>query len=66
MLWLLSGPPWFTFISFTLVFSFMNCSVLVFVLSLFLYLDLHVLGDDAWISSGSFMQIKHLCVLIHI
>ena len=32
----------------------------------FLYLDLYVLGDDASISFGSFMQTKHLCVLIHI
>ena len=32
----------------------------------FLYLDLYVLGDDAFISKESFMQTKHLCVLIHI
>ena len=32
----------------------------------FLYLDLYVRGDDALISYGSFMQTKHLCVLIHI
>ena len=32
----------------------------------FLYLDLYVLGDDAFISRGSFMQTKYLCVLIHI
>ena len=32
----------------------------------FLYLDLYVLGDDALISLGSFMQTKHLRVLIHI
>ena len=31
-----------------------------------LYLDLYVLGDDALISQGSFMQTKYLCVLIHI
>ena len=31
-----------------------------------IYLDLYVLGDDALISKGSFMQTKHLCVLIHI
>ena len=31
----------------------------------FLKLDLCVLGDDALISKGSFMQTKHLCVLIH-
>ena len=33
---------------------------------LFLYLDLYVLGDDALISYGSFMQAKYLCVLVHI
>ena len=32
----------------------------------FLYLDLYVLGDNSWISKGSFVQTKHLCVLIHI
>ena len=32
----------------------------------FLYLDLYVLGDNALISKGSFMQTKYLCVLIHI
>ena len=32
-------------------------------LILFLYLDLYVLGDDALIS---FIETKHLCVLIHI
>ena len=32
----------------------------------FLYLELYFLGDDAWKSYGYFMQIKHLCVLIHI
>ena len=31
-----------------------------------LYFDLYVLGDDALISYGSFMQTKYLCVLIHI
>ena len=31
-----------------------------------LYLDLYVLGDDALIIKGSFMQTKYLCVLIHI
>ena len=32
----------------------------------FLCLDLYVLGDDVLISKGSFIQTKHLCVLIHI
>ena len=31
-----------------------------------LFLDLYVLGDDALIRKGSFMQTKYLCVLIHI
>ena len=38
----------------------------MFALSPFLYLDLYVPGDNAWISYGSFMQTKHLCILIHI
>ena len=57
MLWLLSGSPGFTFwISFALVFSFMNLQFFYVLLSpylyfiSFLYLDLYVLGDDAWIS----------------
>ena len=36
------------------------------MLYLFLYLDLYVLGDDALISYGSFMQTKYKCVLVHI
>ena len=32
----------------------------------FLYLDLYVLGEDALISWGSFMQTKHIFVFIHI
>ena len=32
----------------------------------FLYLDLHVIGNDAWISQGSFISTKHLYILIHI
>ena len=67
LLWLLSGPPGFTcWISFARVFSFIYCWVIIFALSHFLYLDLYVLGDDALISYGSFMQIKHLYFLIHI
>ena len=31
-----------------------------------LILIVYVLGDDASISKGSFMQTKYLCVLIHI
>ena len=51
---------------FCSVFSFIYCSLLIFALSPFLYVDLYFLGDDALISKGSFMQTKHLCVLIHI
>ena len=51
MLWLLSGLLGFAcWISFALVFSFMCCCILIFALSTFLYFDLYVLGDDAWIS----------------
>ena len=32
----------------------------------FLYLNLYVLGDNAWMRYGSFMQTKHLCFLNHI
>ena len=39
----------------------MYCWVIIFALSPFLYLDLYILGDDAWISSGSFMC--YLCLV---
>ena len=42
----------------------MYCRVLIFVLSPFCIL-IDILGDDSWISKGSFMQAKHLYVLIH-
>ena len=32
----------------------------------FLYLDLYAIGNDAWISQGSFIATKHLYILIHI
>ena len=32
----------------------------------FSYLDLYVLGDDAWISKGSFMHTKHLSLDPHL
>ena len=32
----------------------------------FFCIDLYVLGDDALISKGFFMQTKLLCILIHI
>ena len=67
MLWLFVGPT-------GVYLSDFFCSGIQFYLLLspylcfisFLYLDLYVIGDDALISSGSFMQTKHLCVLIHI
>ena len=31
-----------------------------------LYLDFYVHGDDTLISWGPFMQVKYLCVLVHI
>ena len=39
---------------------------LCFISFLDLVLYVLVLGDGTWISLGSFMPIKHLCVLIHI
>ena len=67
MLWLFVGPTGVYLLDFF-------CSRIQFYLLLspylcfisFLYLDLYVLGDDALISQGSFMQTKQLCVLIHI
>ena len=62
MLCLLSGQPGFNcWISFAQAFSCIYCEVLTFV-----YLDLYVQGDDSSISTGSFMQTKHLYILIHI
>ena len=67
MLWLFVGPigvyllDYFcSGIQFNLLLSPYPCFVSL------LYLDLYVLGDDALISLGSFMQTKYLCVLIHI
>ena len=67
MLWLFVGPTGDYLLDFF-------CSGIQFYLLLspylgfisLLYLDLYVLGDDALISLGSFMQTKYLCVLIHI
>ena len=63
MLWLFVGPTGIYFapvVQFYLLLSTYLCFIS------FLYLDLYVLGDDALISKGSFMQTKHLCVLIYI
>ena len=43
----------------------MYCESLSLLKLLYIF-DLYVLGDDAWINLGSFLQTKHLCVLIHI
>ena len=67
MLWLFVGPTGVYLLDF-------SCSGIQFNLLLrpypcfisLLYLDLYVLGDNALISKGSFMQTKYLCVLIHI
>ena len=67
MLWLFVGPTEVYLMNFF-------CSGIQFYLLLspylcffsLLYLDLYVLGDDALISKGSYMQTKYLCVLIHI
>ena len=61
---LLSGPP--GLISFAPVFCFILMLSPYLCCISFLYLDFYVLGDDAWISLGSYMQTKHLCVLVHI
>ena len=67
MLWLFVGPTgvylldfFCSHIQFNLLLSPYPCLVSL------LYLDLYVLGDDALISQGSFMQTKYLSVLIHI
>ena len=48
------------------VLSVVMHNVVSFLVFSFLYLDLYVLGDDAWISLRSYMQTKYLCVLVHI
>ena len=67
MLWLFVGPTgvylldfFCSGIQFNLLLSPYPCFISL------LYLVLYVLGDDALISLGSFMQTKYLCVLIHI
>ena len=67
MLWLFVGPTrvylldFFCFgIQFYLLLSPFICFISLF------FIGLSVLGDDALISYGSFMQTKYLCVLIHI
>ena len=67
MLWLFVGPTKVYLLDFFcsgIQFYLLLSSYLCFI-SL-LYLDLYIIGDDAFISKGSFMQTKYLCVLIHI
>ena len=66
MLWLFVRPTgvylldfFYSGIQFYLLLSPYLCIIS------FLYLDLYVLGDNALISQGSFMQTKYLCVSIH-
>ena len=67
MLWLFVGPTgvclldfFCSGVQFNLLLSPYPCFISL------LCLGLCVLGDDALISWGSFMQTKYLCVLIHI
>ena len=67
MLWLFVGPSEvylldFFLLWYSVLFTVESLSLLISLL----YLDLYVLGDDALISYGYFMQTKYLCVLIHI
>ena len=67
MLWLFVGPTGVYLLDFFcsgIQFYLLFSPYLRFI-SL-IYLDSNVLGDDALISYGFFMQTKHLCVLIHI
>ena len=67
MLWLFVRPTRVYLLDFFCsgIQFYLLLSPYLYFISL-LYLDLHVLGDDALISLGSFMQTKYLCVLIHI
>ena len=67
MLWLFVGPAgvclldfFCSGVQFNLLLSPYPCFISL------LYLDLYVLGDDALVGWGSFMQTKYLCVLIRI
>ena len=66
MLCLWSGPPgfncWIFFYSGIQLYVLLSRYLCVIS---FLYLDLHLLGDDTSISYGSFMRTKHIFVLIH-
>ena len=67
MLWLFVGPTGVYLLDFFcsgIQFYLLLSPYLCFIF--LLYLDLYVLGDDALISWGTFMQTKYLCILIHI
>ena len=67
MIWLFVGPTGLYLLDFFClgIHFHLQLSPYLCLISL-LYLDLYVLGDDALISKGSFMQTKYLRVLIHI
>ena len=67
MLWLFIGPIGVNLLDFFCsgIQFYLLWSPYLFFISL-LYIDLYVLGDDALISKGSFMQTKYLFVLIYI
>ena len=67
MLWLFVGPTGVYLLDFfcSSIQFYLLLSPYLYFISL-LYLDLYALRDDALVSSGSFMQTKYLCVLIHI
>ena len=58
------GQVWYLIVSIPDLCNLTYFPYLCFIS--FSYLDLYVLGDDALISKGFFMQTKHLYVLIHI
>ena len=67
MLWLFVGPTGVYLLNFlcsSIQFYLLLSPYLCFISLLFL--DLYVLGDDAFISYRPFMQIKYLYVLLHI
>ena len=67
MLWLFvrpTGVNLLDFFCYGIQFYLLLSPYLCFISLLYLYL--YVLGYDALISLGSFMQTKYLCVLIHI
>ena len=67
MLWLFVGPTGVYLLDFFCSGIQFNLLLSPYPCFIFLrYLDLYVLGDDALISWGSFMQTKYLCVLLHI